>query len=431
MSEVEHWTEVWEKVDYVTRGYQGSIHLVKAKGDDTDDTLCVLKLLHKKNDPERRRRMYREVAALRTLDHPGIPRLVDSNAEKYDDLTFELYLVEEYAQGPPLSEIKVPLHVDSAILCILHVLDALEYCHQRGVVHRDLKPDNVVLRGGDSSDPVLVDFGLSFNWDEDSLERVTEAGQQLGNRFLSLPELRVSHSDKRDPRSDVASCCGLLFYLLTGIEPVALQDGEGNKPHQTRRARSRLSHIAPERLAGLNRVFDTGLEVHVDRRWQTAGALHDELSRVRDARPAEEESIDIGGKLDRAKETLRHAPDYSHRQEVRSLLTEAEQCIRSVHREIREELGPGFSSSQGGYHIDVSTYSLRNRLGFSHTLYPEKEFRPLYRVSISGTELVVVAEESGTQAELLREPFSGFDSWDVLRERVREYIADGVYSTFR
>ena len=68
--------------------------------------------------------------------------------------------------------------------------------------------------------------------------------------------------------------------------------------------------------------------------------------------------------------------------------------------------------------------------GFLHKLYPDKIFRVEYQAFITGSELVVAAEESGIRTELLRVPFSGFDSWDTFRERLREYIANGVYNYF-
>src|SRR5436190_400836 len=98
---VDPWKK-WDKVKSLGRGGQGHALLVKPKGAADTEARFVLKELIKKHDPERRRRMSREVAALRSLSHPGIPKVVDSNAEHFEDQVQELYIVSEYIPGPTL-----------------------------------------------------------------------------------------------------------------------------------------------------------------------------------------------------------------------------------------------------------------------------------------------------------------------------------------
>jgi hypothetical protein len=93
----------WSAQSDLEGGGQGDVKLV-VRSDGRDGTVCFLKILRQQNDPERRRRMYRGVAAYRTLEHPRIPKLVDSNAEEYEDSTFKLYLVTEYIPGMTLSQ---------------------------------------------------------------------------------------------------------------------------------------------------------------------------------------------------------------------------------------------------------------------------------------------------------------------------------------
>jgi len=177
--------------------------------------------------------MHREVTALQTLDHPGIPKLLDSNSSEFDSESV-LYLIMEYIEGPTLAEVvgNGTLSLTDAQRLLLGLLEILEYTHRRGIVHRDIKADNVILGDGRAEKPVLIDFGLSFNKEEELSSPLTHSGQQLGNRFLVLPELQLTSSLQRDPRSDLTQCVGVLFYAVTGVVPVALMDESSRLPHQ-------------------------------------------------------------------------------------------------------------------------------------------------------------------------------------------------------
>ena len=91
------------------------------------------------------------------------------------------------------------------------------------------------MRGGSKSDPVLIDFGLSFNIEDDEVA-ATPTEQQVGNRFLALPELTTPGSEKRDPRADLASCCGIFYFALSGDQPMTLRDGLLKRPTNDQRS---------------------------------------------------------------------------------------------------------------------------------------------------------------------------------------------------
>lgn len=153
------WDENWQKVRQLPGGGQGDTWVVKRRGDTDEE--YVLKVLRKQEDTERRKRMYREVQALRLLQHPSIPRVVESNTDQYADSEVPLYFVANYIEGQTL-EARVSqerLRPDEAVRLVIQIADTLHFCHQNGFIHRDIKPDNIVLRGGNINEPALIDFG--------------------------------------------------------------------------------------------------------------------------------------------------------------------------------------------------------------------------------------------------------------------------------
>ncbi|GGA15311.1 hypothetical protein [Okeania sp. KiyG1] len=101
-SKPKPWDENWEKLEDIGSGGQGKTSLVKSKNDSSLPGKYVLKILHKQKDDERRARMYREVTNIRTLKNPGIPKLIDSNYEFFEDLNIPLYMVTELIEGSTL-----------------------------------------------------------------------------------------------------------------------------------------------------------------------------------------------------------------------------------------------------------------------------------------------------------------------------------------
>lgn len=243
-SKQKPWELKWRRFDQLGKGGQGTSFYAQKADERTDAQTYVLKVLNRQNDDERRGRFYREVATLRTLHHEGIASLIDSNAEYFENKEQDLYLVTEFIPGPTLEEHvgQAKMILGDAVRLLLWLTGIVQYCHERGVVHRDIKLDNIVLKNGDYSKAVLLDFGLSFN--EELEEAIaTPSSQQLGNRFLALPELQTKSAGKRDQRSDVTQLCGILIYVLTAEHPVTLMDAELRLPHQRPHATTVLAAL--------------------------------------------------------------------------------------------------------------------------------------------------------------------------------------------
>lgn len=234
---------------------------------------------------ERRARMFREVACYRTLSHPGIPELIESNSAEYEDQTAELYLVTELVAGKNLGQYMAEnrlLSSADALNVFGQLLDIVEYAHSQGVVHRDIKPENVMIELSTPLKVRLVDFGLSFlGAEREDNDHKTELGQEIGNRFLRLPEHGGGSKNKRDERSDLTQCVGLLFFALTGgLRPRLLEDENRRRPHQRAAAQERLARHVDLSLIDLLNVFDRAFEMKIDARWQTADELRRALSKI-------------------------------------------------------------------------------------------------------------------------------------------------------
>ncbi|MBL8519017.1 MAG: protein kinase [Betaproteobacteria bacterium] len=259
------------------RGGQGAVVQVRHTRTNVLGAKKSLLPVHLRSQ-ERRARMVREVMSLRELSGLGTPRVLDENSEAWKQAGEPLYVVMEWIDGKTLSERcngKL-LSLDAAMSIVCPLLETLCAVHDKGIVHRDIKPDNVILRGDAENLPCLVDFGMSWTEVEDSLLFETEIGQELGNRFLRLPE-HAPGQHVRDPRSDVTMVAGILFYLVTGNAPRVLTDSAGGPPHERGELPAEL--VADPRWVKVRRIFDVAFQQALDRRFRTASDL---LARLGD-----------------------------------------------------------------------------------------------------------------------------------------------------
>ncbi len=337
------WEPAWEKIAPLDAGGQATTHEVRRRGAGTRG---VLKLLNRQKDPERRARFHREAAALETLQLEGVPRVLDHNADKWREED-KLFIVMEYIEGPTLAKAvsERVFAIDAALETTISLLTTVRACHEANIVHRDIKPDNIILRGGRVAAAVLVDFGLSFNLETG--EATTKSGENLGNRFLELPELHARNGNKRDPRSDVTSVVGVLFYLLTGSAPHVLVDEKGALPHQRAPIRDQLAQI--DTAEAVVRFFDQGFQVRIDERFQSDEAAMGAVEAIQAYRRGDrtKANADLDAALAAFDQSSALARLRADRQAVASVID----VVRSVHTKLCVELlqHRGFvRSDQGG-----------------------------------------------------------------------------------
>ena len=293
-------------------------------------------MIKAKNDPERRARFSREANEYDTVTARGIPRLIESNAHRWEEVGVEPYIVTDFIEGPTLRqwrENRERVEFDEMIGATRELLAILGKCHEAGLVHRDVKPDNIILADDDPGRPVLLDFGLSFRKGLD-IGFKTEHGQKVGNRFLRLAELSAGGFLKHDERSDLSFAAGILFYLLTGEPPYILQDLNGRLPHQRDEAFAMLQELAGARLARLTLLFDSAFEPLIENRFASVDAMLASMERVMEphTKTRSEES-----QLQRIREAM--DTQASRRQEAtHRRLTEVHELIFRVFEDVQKYL---------------------------------------------------------------------------------------------
>ena len=234
----------WKTIEPIGNGGQGTVYKVVDINNTTET--FALKLLKKQKDKERRTRMRNEVNNVKLLSNIHLTEIIDTNCDLYEEIDTDLYYVSTYVNGCTLEEYckSKDVSLSDALKFFEDILEVVSYCHENNILHRDIKPENILLKEDSISNFVIIDFGLSFNSsDECRQETCTLSDQQLGNRFLLLPELVAGEKEqKRLMCSDITQVCGVFFYVLTGITPNTLLDGEGKKPHQRLNAYEKLKN---------------------------------------------------------------------------------------------------------------------------------------------------------------------------------------------
>jgi tetratricopeptide (TPR) repeat protein/tRNA A-37 threonylcarbamoyl transferase component Bud32 len=220
--------------------------------------------------PQVRERFEREAQALARLDHPGIVKVFDSGIDGG-----RAYLIMELVEGQPLSKVFAAkaLARPDLLRLLEAVARAVHHAHEKGVVHRDLKPDNILVSGTFAK---VADFGLARL--AESSPALTRSGAVLGTPMYMAPE-QVEGGREVTARTDVYALGAVLYEALTGRTPHV---GESLPEVYAKIAREdappprRLDPSVPWELEA---VALKALEKDPSRRYPSAGAFADDLRR--------------------------------------------------------------------------------------------------------------------------------------------------------
>jgi len=243
------------------------------RAHDARGTVVALKVLH----PEllvssAAERFLREVRLVGELDHPHIARLVDSG-----NAGWLVYYVMPFVEGPSLREAldqRKALPVPEAMQLAQDLLSALDHAHSRGLIHRDVKPENIILSPTEGA--MLLDFGIARAMATTAAERLTVSGMTVGTAAYMSPE-QVLATTELDQRSDIYSLGCVLYECLAGEPLYAGLNDSLVMQRQVAGAPPDLAAARPDLPQPLVRVVQRALAKRPDERWQSAAEMGEAL----------------------------------------------------------------------------------------------------------------------------------------------------------
>lgn len=236
---------------------------------DRNHRLVALKVLHRElgDYDEICERLHAEAAMSNLVDHPGTVRFLDDGVLE----TGEPFLVMEYLEGKTLEELWTEnsgrLQVQQMLKIAADVLDILAAAHARGIIHRDIKPDNIfVTRDGQTK---LLDFGIARSEMVDK-GFVTHSGRTMGTPAYMPPEQARGRWDDLDARADIFSLSATMYAVLSG-QPIH-QAETGNElllAAMSEPVRP-LRIVQPDLPECVSAVIDRGLSFRKEDRFSSA-----------------------------------------------------------------------------------------------------------------------------------------------------------------
>lgn len=253
------------------RGAMGAVYLAREK---TLDRLVAVKVLppETSDSSESRERFRREARTAAKLTHPNIVPL-----HAFGQVEDMMYFVMGYVRGESLDdrirrEARVSSEETRRILA--EIADALDYAHRQGVVHRDIKPDNILI-DDESGRPLLTDFGVAKA--RASGRTLTALGAAVGTPYYMSPE-QASGEREIDGRSDLYSLGVTAYEMLAGERPFGGTDvGQLIAQHLTKEPAA-LNRVVPEVPDDLSNAIGRCLAKDPARRWSDGKALSDAVA---------------------------------------------------------------------------------------------------------------------------------------------------------
>ena len=231
--------------------------------------------------PERLWRFTHEAQALGRLQHPGIAQIYEASTA---DTGFgpQPYFAMELIRGQALHQYAAAhqLNTGQRLALMVKICEAVHHAHQRGVIHRDLKPGNIVV--DETGQPKILDFGVARVTESDAqATRQTDLGQIVGTLAYMSPEQVLADPLEVDTRSDVYSLGVILYELLSGRLPYDVNRRQLHEAVQTIREEDpvSLSSIGRHYRGDVETIVGKALEKDKARRYASAADLAADLQR--------------------------------------------------------------------------------------------------------------------------------------------------------
>jgi serine/threonine protein kinase len=227
-----------------------------------------------------RQRFLRESRAAARLNHPCIVRVLEAS-----ESTTAIWQVCDLVEGAPLSEhlLKTRLDVSTAVRIIRDLADAISHSHACSVLHRDIKPDNILL-DCKPNEPVehatvrITDFGLARIIDNDS-SLMSQMGLLVGTPRYMSPEQLTGNVEEHGVGTDVYALGIVLFEILTGKCPFEESTTISQRIANLEKPTRSMRELMPSLPKDLESIATKCLENRIEERYSTAAALRDDLNR--------------------------------------------------------------------------------------------------------------------------------------------------------
>jgi tetratricopeptide (TPR) repeat protein/predicted Ser/Thr protein kinase len=270
-------------------GTGGMGEVFKAWDPDLERWVALKYLRH--DDPELVQRLFREARAQARINHPGVCEVYEVGEEDGRP-----YIAMQFVDGRLLTDAAHGLPLERKVRLIKQVAEAVQAAHAEGLIHRDLKPGNIMVSETADGElqPYVLDFGIAR---EQEVPGVTVTGQVLGTPGYLSPEQARGEDGTLDRRSDIFSLGVILYELLSGCLPydgssevemlVALLHGE---PIPLRRRMPRIPR-------DLETVVMTCLQDDPDQRYPSARELAEDLDRFLSGEPVHARQVSVAQKV--------------------------------------------------------------------------------------------------------------------------------------
>lgn len=259
-------------VEKIGHGGMGAVFRARHRVMQRDVAIKLI-LPHRIGDQEAVERFRREVATSAQLEHPRIVRAYDAGATNGVH-----WLAMELVDGQDLTTVireNGPMAYEQAVACIVQAADALAFAHDRGIIHRDIKPGNLLL--DKSGNLKVLDLGLAYRLTPDETP-LTKPGQMMGTVDYIAPE-QARNARAADARSDIYALGMTLWTLLTDTTPYTGTQAAKLLAHQNQPAPD-LAKACPDAPAALVEAFQKMVAKNPEDRFQSMREVERLLSSI-------------------------------------------------------------------------------------------------------------------------------------------------------
>jgi len=263
------WFGPYEIVNEIARGGMGAVYRAKKTG--SSEVVALKVLLDEKDPPEATvRRFDREIRAGREIDHPNVVKVHDAGS-----IDGRLYFTMELVDGRSFEKLFGELPLRIKVIIFAKIARAVQAAHARGYIHRDLKPQNILVT--EDLEPKVADFGLAKSLDRES--RLTKTGAILGTLAYMSPEQAQGGGFQLDVRTDVYALGAILYHIITGDVPFRGETNYGTIGLILAQDPDPPWNRNPDCPRELGAIALKALEKEPEKRFQTAQEVAEEVER--------------------------------------------------------------------------------------------------------------------------------------------------------